>query len=473
MMRRLVGFVLAAGLLAAFSAAALAEVKLPRILSDHAVLQQGMEATIWGWAAPGEEVTVALATKKAVVKADDKGRWQLKIGTPKAGGPYELVVAGRNNTITVKDLLVGEVWIGSGQSNMEMSVNGVNDARQEIAAANYPQIRLFTVNKKIADKPVDDCFGSWSDCNPRSVPGFSAVAYFFGRTLHQELKVPVGLINSSWGGTICEAWASREGLEGDDDFKPILDRAANFNPNNPNQACVLYNGMVRPIVPFAIRGAIWYQGESNAGRAAQYKKLFPAMIRDWRKQWGQGDFPFLFVQLAPFRYGGANPQMLPEAWEAQLQTLSLPNTGMAVTTDIGDIRDIHPKNKQEVGRRLALWALAKTYGKDVAYSGPLYDSCKVEGDKVRIKFKHAEDGLVAKGGKLTHFTIAGKDEKFVPAEAAIDGQTVVVSSDKVKEPVAVRFGWEDTAEPNLFNKAGLPASPFRTDTFKMITEGNK
>lgn len=473
MMRRLCVIAWTAVLAAALAAPALAEVRLPKILSDHAVLQQGMEATIWGWADPGEDVAVALAGKKATTKADGQGRWQVKIGTPKAGGPYELTVAGKSSAITVKDLLVGEVWIASGQSNMEWSVNRSANAQQEIAAANYPQIRLFTVHKKVSDKPLDDCFGSWSECNPTSVAGFSAVAYFFGRELHKELRVPVGLINASWGGTICEAWASREGLEGEEDFKPILERAATFNPNNPNQASVLYNGMIRPVVPFAIRGALWYQGESNAGRAAQYKKLFPAMIRDWRKQWGQGDFSFLFVQLAPFRYGNANPQNLAEAWEAQLQTLSVPNTGMAVTTDIANVKDIHPQNKQDVGKRLALWALAKTYGKDLVYSGPLYDSSAVEGAKVRVKFKHAEGGLVCKGEKLTHFTIAGEDEQFVPAEAQIDGQSVVVSSPQVQKPVAVRFGWEDTAEPNLFNAAGLPASPFRTDTFKMVTEGAK
>ena len=472
MMRRFA--VAAAGVLlsVALVAGARAEVKLPKIISDHMVLQKGMALPIWGWADPGEEVAVALGGKRAVVKADEKGKWAVKLGAPKVGGPYELVVATANSTITVKDILVGEVWVASGQSNMQWSVGASANPQQEIAAANYPKIRLFTVNRKVSDKPLDDCFGSWSECNPTSVRGFSAAAYFFGRYLHKELDVPVGMINTSWGGTICEAWTSHEGLLGEKDFEPILQRAAKFNPNNPNQASVLYNAMIHPLVPFGIRGAIWYQGESNAGRAAQYKKLFPAMIRDWRKVWDEGDFPFLFVQLAPYRYGGADPRNLAETWEAQLQTLSLPATGMAVTTDIGNIRDIHPKNKQDVGKRLALWALANTYGKkDLVYSGPLYDSAKVEGDKIRVKLNHTGGGLVAKGGDLTHFTIAGEDEKFVDAKAVIDGNTVVVSSDQVKKPVAVRFGWTDTAEPNLFNKEGLPASPFRTDEFKMVTEG--
>jgi sialate O-acetylesterase len=263
-------------------------------------------------------------------------------------------------------------------------------------------------------------------------------------------------------------------LEGEPDFQPILERAANFSPKNPNQASVLYNGMIRPVVPLAIRGAIWYQGESNCSRAEQYQKLFPALIRDWRGNWGQGEFPFLFVQLAPYRYGNADPANCAELREAQRLTLQrVPNTGMAVTTDIGNVKDIHPKNKQEVGRRLALWALAGTYGKDLVPSGPLYESMAVESGKIRIKFKHAEGGLVAKGGALGHFTIAGADGNFVSACAEIDGPTVVVSSEEVQQPAAVRFGWRDDAEPNLFNAAGLPASPFRTDDFPMVTAGKK
>jgi sialate O-acetylesterase len=356
---------------------------------------------------------------------------------------------------------------------MQWPVSRSDNAQQEIAAAKYPKIRLFTVAHKISETPLDDCEGAWVECSPETVGGLSAVAYFFGRHLHKELGVPVGLINSSWGGTICEAWTSREALQADEDFKPILDRGKQFNPKNPNQPSVLFNAMIHPILPFVIRGALWYQGESNVGRAAQYKKLFPTMIQDWRKRWQIGDFPFYYVQLAPFRYRNAQPECLPELWEAQLQTLRLPNTGMAVITDIGNIKDIHPTNKQEVGRRLALWALAKIHGKQVVYSGPLYDGYTVEGNKIRIKFQHADDGLVCKGDRLTHFTIAGEDKKFVPAEAVIDGSTVVVSSPQVDKPVAVRFGWLDTAEPNLFNKAGLPASPFRTDNFPMVTEGNK
>ena len=450
-----------------------AEVKLPKILGDNMVLQQQTEVRLWGWADPDEEVTVQFQEQKVSTKADANGRWLVKLRTPEAGGPYEVQVTGKSNQITLRNVLVGEVWIGSGQSNMQWPVSRSDNAQQEIATAKYPKIRLFTVAHKISDTPLDDCEGAWVECSPETVGGFSAVAYFFGRYLHQELGVPVGLINSSWGGTICEAWTSRQALQADEDFQPLLERAKQFNPKNPNQPSVLFNAMIHPILPLVIRGALWYQGESNVGRAAQYTKLFPTMIQDWRKRWQIGDFPFYYVQLAPFRYGKAHPECLPELWEAQLQTLRLPNTGMVVTTDIGNIKDIHPSNKQEVGRRLALWALAKIHGKPIVYSGPLYDGYTVEGNKIRIKFQHADDGLVCKGDRLTHFTIAGEDKKFVPAEAVIDGSTVVVSSPLVAKPVAVRFGWEDTAEPNLFNKAGLPASPFRTDHFPMVAEGNK
>jgi sialate O-acetylesterase len=451
-----------------------ADVRLPKVIGDHMVLQQGKPLPVWGWADAGEKVTVALGESKASATAAEDGKWTVRLEAMEAGGPCQMTVQG-NNTITLEDILIGEVWVCSGQSNMQWPVSASNNHAEEAAAADYPNIRLFTVARKVAEKPMDDCQGAWTACSPQTVPGFSAVAYFFGRHLHKELEVPVGLINTSWGGTLAEAWTSHEGLLGEPDFEPILERAAQFNPKTPNQASNLYNGMLHPLIPFAIQGAIWYQGESNCSRAEQYRKLFPAMIRDWRKNWGQGEFPFLFVQLAPFRYGRADPRCLPELWEAQLKTLELANTGMAVTTDIGNIVDIHPKNKQDVGRRLALWALAETYDKDVVCSGPLYDSMTVEGDKVRIRFKHVGGGLVAKG-QLGPFTIRGSEgpnPQFLPATAAIDGDSVVVASERVKQPVAVRFGWFDTASPSLFNKEGLPASPFRTDDFEMVTAGNR
>lgn len=451
------------------------DVRLSKIFGDHMVLQQGKPAVIWGWADAGEQVTVEIAGNKAEAKAGSDGKWLAKVTPPTAGGPYELMVTGKN-TLKLSDVLVGEVWICSGQSNMEWSVAQSLNPEDEVKAANFPNIRQIKVAHNPADKPAADLEGNgqgeWQICSPETVARFTAVGYYFGRKLHQELNVPVGLVNTSWGGTICEAWTSRPSLEANALFQPILERDAQFKPNNPNQASVLFNGMIQPLLPLSIRGAIWYQGESNVSRAEQYAELFPAMIADWRKQFGQGDFPFLFVQLAPYRYKNNDPRLCAELWEAQLRTLTTPNTGMAVTTDIGDVNDIHPKNKQEVGRRLALWALAKAYGKEVAFSGPLYESHKVEGDKIKISFQHVGGGLVAKGDKpLSHFEIAGEDQKFVPATAVIDGNTVVVSSDKVEKPVAVRFGWSDTAEPNLFNQEGLPASPFRTDRFPLVSAG--
>jgi sialate O-acetylesterase len=451
-----------------------ADVRLARVFGDSMVLQQQTQAAVWGWADPEEEVTVSLGEANATSKAGADGKWLAKIQTPAAGGPFTLTVKGKNE-ITLKDVLVGEVWIASGQSNMEWTVAQSANPQEEAAGAKFPQIRMIKVQKIPAEKPLDDIQGEWKVCTPENAPQFSAVGYYFARHLHQQLNVPVGIINTSWGGTICEAWTSREALAADADFAPILQRSAQFKPGQPNQASVLFNGMIHPLIPFGIRGAIWYQGESNIDRAVQYRKLFPAMIADWRNRFGQGDFPFYFVQLAPFNYGPNRNGFLPELWEAQLKTLSVSNTGMAVTTDIGNVKDIHPKNKQEVGRRLALWALAKTYGKsDVVYSGPLYESQAIEGSTIRVKFQHATGGLVAKDDKpLSHFQIAGEDQKFVDAKATIDGESVVVESDQVPAPKAVRFAWNALAEPNLFNKAGLPASPFRTDDWPLTTAAAK
>ncbi|ADB17908.1 Sialate O-acetylesterase [Pirellula staleyi DSM 6068] len=454
-----------------------AEVALPKVFGDHMVLQQSSEVAIWGTGAVGEEVTITLGDATAKAATGENGKWMAKLKTP-AGSKEarELVVKGTNE-VRFKDVLVGEVWICSGQSNMEWSVAASDNPQKEAEAANFPLIRMIKVEKAVAGEPQTDIKGAWQVCSPSTVPGFSAVGYFFGRKLHQDLDVPVGMINTSWGGTICEAWTSKEALAASEPLKFMTERQLNIDPAkmNPNQPTVLYNAMLAPLVPYGIRGAIWYQGESNKGRAEQYRTLFPVMISDWRKQFGQGDFPFGFVQLAPFDYGGSDPRELAEQWESQALTLSLPNTGMAVTTDIGNVKDIHPRNKQEVGRRLALWALNSTYGKkEVVFSGPVYDSMEANGSKIRLKFKEVNGGLLAEGGKpLSHFQIAGDDQKFVPATAEIDGDTVVVSAAEVAKPVAVRFAWEDTAEPNFFNKAGLPASPFRTDTWPLITAGRK
>ncbi len=470
-----------------------AELKLHALFSDGMVLQSDFASPVWGTVEPGEEITVSIAGQKKSAKAGADGKWSVKLDPLKSGGPHELTVAGRNS-ITVRDVLVGEVWICSGQSNMEWTVNGSLNPADEKAAATYPKIRHFLVPKKQAETPQADVVGAWKLCSPETVGGFTAVGYFFGRELHQKLGVPIGLIHTSWGGTAAEVWTSKRVLEGTELLKPLVEsyakRMENYEkqtagfkeatekakaegkpapkaPGKPMMPSCLYNGMIANVLPYGIKGAIWYQGESNAGRAKEYQTLFPAMIKNWREDWGQGDFPFGFVQLANFKARKNQPadSDWAELREAQTMTLSLPKTGMAVIIDIGDAADIHPKNKQDVGRRLALWAQSQVYGKELVYSGPLFDSVKVEDGKLRVAFKHAGSGLQAKGEKLTGFAVAGEDREFVWADAKIDGNSVVVSSEKVSKPVAVRYAWADNPECNLYNKEGIPASPFRSDTW--------
>ena len=470
-------------LLMGFAApAALAELKLPSIVADHMVLQQSRPLPIWGWAKPGEEVTVVIAGQTAKGRADDKGRWQAEIGPLEAGGPLQIVISDASgDKKTIRDVMVGEVWVCSGQSNMEWTVDRVNNAKEEIKNADYPKIRLFEIAATAADKPQDNCVGNWSLCSPASVGKYTAVGYFFARNLQKELGVPIGLLQAVWGGTPSETWTSRKALESDPFLKPLLDRWDKDKKamGSFNRPANLYNGMVAPLVPYGIAGAIWYQGEANVGRAHQYRTLFPLLIENWRQVWGQGQFPFYFAQIAPFRYSiywpDGNPAACAELREAQLRTFKkLPNMGMAVTMDIGNVKDIHPKNKQDVGHRLALWALAKTYGKrDLVYSGPIYESMTIEGNKIRLRFDHADGGLATRDGKApSDFTIAGADQKFHPADAKIDGDTIVVESKVVEKPLAARYAWRDDTVPNLMNKSGLPASPFRTDKLKGVTEGN-
>jgi sialate O-acetylesterase len=466
-------FVLAVGVLFAATSPASAAVKLPAIFSDNMILQRDQAVPVWGWAKGGAEVSVSIAGQTAKATAGQDGRWKVSLEKLSAGGPHELVVEETGgNKITRKNVLVGEVWVCSGQSNMELPTAASVNGPQEVAAAKYPKIRLFNVVKAPSASLKDDCQGAWAECNPQSVPGFSAIGYFFIRHLYKELDVPCGMIASDWGGTPIEAWMPKEAMLGLDFVKARAEEAAKAAPN-PNAPAHLYNGMLNPIIPYGIRGALWYQGESNIGGAYNYRTLMPVMIESWRKAWGQGDFAFGMVQLAPFRYGGAPTELCCELREAQVLTLAKsPNTGLAVTMDIGDPKDIHPKNKQEVGRRFGLWAMAKVYGKDdLVYSGPMYRSMAVENGKIRLAFDHVGGGLTTRDGKApAHFTIAGADKKFVPATAVMDGNAVVVSSDQVKEPVAVRYGWTDDAEPNLSNKEGLPASPFRTDAWKGLTQ---
>jgi sialate O-acetylesterase len=507
-----------------------AEIKLHPLFTDGMVLQRGVDCPIWGTADPGERVVFQMTRDNRPIQSAPKpagpdGKWELSIpkGLLNPGGPIELRIQGKN-TIVLKDVYVGDVWICSGQSNMEWPVRATHKAEETIKNAKNPKIRLFTVPKNTSDKHLTGFKvqpskqpEKWEECNPDMVKRFSAVGYFFGRDLQKALDVPIGLIHTSWGGTLAEAWTTRAALENDPELKGMIEQydknkpmaQANYEKalkkyeadlakhkeavakakeegkeppqpprrpvppdSNPNLPCVLYNAMIHPLQPYAIKGAIWYQGESNAGRAYQYRTLFPAMIESWRATWKQGDFPFLFVQLAPYMQIVSEPKE--SAWaelrEAQLLTsLHCKNTGMAVITDVGDPRDIHPKKKEPVGARLALAARAITYGEKIEYSGPLYDKMEVKDGKAILHFKHVGKGLEAKDGPLQGFTIAGSDHKFYNAKAEIQGDTVLVSCDKVAEPVAVRYGWANCPVVNLWNKDGLPASPFRTDDFPGVT----
>ncbi|MBN1457293.1 MAG: hypothetical protein JW912_05535 [Sedimentisphaerales bacterium] len=637
---------------------AMADVSVPSVIGDNMVLQQQAAVPVWGQADPGEKISVkaswSLFSEKTT--ADNEGNWMVKVKTPKFGGPYTVTIKGKN-TIKLKNVLVGEVWVCSGQSNMEMRLNSVLNNENEIANANRPDIRLFTVPKIFAESPQKDCNGVWSECSPGTAETFSAAAYFFGREINEQLGIPVGLIHTSWGGTPAEAWTSKTALENHPDLAYLLeglkdnadaekiekkyindldewhkglnasdagidsawekvdtdesewqemvlpttwesaghegfdgivwfrkqvtipagwmgkdmvlelgpiddmdttwfngtetgqknesgfwavprlykvpasavkpgennitvrvidtggdggiygrqDQLKIYPASNPEEAIslagkwkyrigsdlkglapmprtpatrknqysptMLYNGMLTPVIPYGIRGAIWYQGESNAGRAYQYRTLFPVMINCWRQAWGQGDFPFYFTQIAPYNYG--TEPVCPELQEAQTMTLSLVNTGMAVTTDIGNAADIHPRNKQFVGKRLALWALAKDYGQNIVYSGPIYKSMQTEGNKIRIRFDHTGSGLMALGGIPQHFIIAGSDKQFEPAIAKIEGDSLVVYSETVENPVAVRYAWDNIATGNLYNLEMLPASPFRTDDWPGVTFGKK
>jgi sialate O-acetylesterase len=413
------------------------------------------------------------------------GTFLAELSAMKAGGPYKLTIKGKN-TVTVQDVLVGEVWVASGQSNMEMHLSNCEKAKEAIAASTNPKIRLFTVAKKVSETPVKELKTKWEPCDPKTVGKFSGVAYYFGRDLQKAIDVPVGIIHTSWGGTPAESWTSRAALAANPELKGLIPEkiVIDEKKQNPNQGTVLFNGMIEPLLPYAVKGAIWYQGESNAGRAYQYRTLFPTMIQSWREAWKNPDMPFLFVQLAPWQaikkeqlaeWQASTKQPGDSNWaelrEAQLLTsLKLPHTGIAVITDVGDPVDIHPKQKEPVGARLALDAEALVYGKKVEYSGPLYDKLKVDGSKAVLSFTHVGKGLEAKGGPLTGFTIAGADHKFYNATATIEGDKVVVTSDKVAKPVAVRYGWANCPVVNLFNADGLPASPFRSDDFPGITQ---
>jgi len=465
-----------------------ADVAVSKVFGDHMVLQQDSPIRIWGTGDPGENVTVSLAGKSAKTTAKKDGTWRVDFPALSADGKAHTMTVSGKNTVELKDILLGEVWICSGQSNMEWGVNGALNPKEEIAAANHPRIRLFNVPGHVA-KPEPDGVprGQWQICSPKTVPGFSAVGYYFGRALQKELKVPIGLVGTNWGGTRIEPWTPPVGFKAVPNLKDYVEnleaiskarKAGDKAPKPKGGAVKIYNGMVHALTPLSARGVIWYQGESNAGDGLRYDHLKEGLVKGWRSVFENKDLSFYWVQLANFR----NPEDKPEGggWgpvrEGQRRALRLPNTGMVVTTDIGNAKDIHPKNKQDVGKRLSLWALAKDYNRDLVYSGPLYKSMKKEGSTIRISFDHIGSGLMTgekiglepvketKGAELARFSIQDKAGKWHWARAKIDGKTVVVWNEAVKSPQHVRFGYESNPVGiNLYNKEGLPASPFTTD----------
>jgi sialate O-acetylesterase len=426
-----------------------ADVKLPSVLNSHMVLQRGKPIPVWGWADAGEKLTVSIGDASAKATADADGKWNVSLPAMKADGKAHTLTVAGNNTVTLDDILIGEVWVGSGQSNMQWALTSTLGAAEAIAEAGNPDIRLFYVKRVEKTAPADDVevTAHWGACTPQSVPGFSAALYYFGRKLQQELDVPVGLIHSSWGGSAIEPWT-------------VTDAGSGRK----------YNAMIAPLQPFAVQGVIWYQGETNVilKNGLTYFDKTKDLIEGWRRTWNS-ELPFYFVQIAPWSGARYEPGQLPALWEAQAKSLKIPRTGMIVTTDLVDnIADIHPKNKLDIGNRLARWALAKTYGKkDVVYSGPLYKSMKVDGKSIRIEFAHTAGGLKSRDDvALSEFRISGADGQFVDAEAKIDGKSILVSSAEIAEPKHVRFGWHKLANPNLVNSEGLPASPFQTDNWQ-------
>ena len=495
---------LAIGLCTTSASQCLADVKVPNVFSDHMVLQQGQENKIWGTATAGEKVTISIADKSLETKADDKGMWSAKLPSMPVGGPHKLRVAG-SSVVEISDILVGEVWICSGQSNMQWTVSASNNSDLEKLAANFPNIRMINFPQVGTQEPIwshDD--RKWMVCSPATVSNFSAVGYFFARQLHQSTNVPIGMINNAWGGSACEAWVNRDELKANPRFEGLLtgwssreekfaaltakqDRnetenkelnglqgqmRGNARPGN------IYNGVLKSHLGYGIKGAIWYQGESNAGRAYQYRDLFPAMITNWRKEWGQGDFPFYWVQLADYQAERTEPGDSDWAELREAQTMSmdkLANSGQAVIIDIGEGKDIHPKNKVDVGMRLARWALAKQYNIAIDFQSPRYESMEKVGNGIVVKF--ANRGKSWRPFDVKEpigFTIAGADKKFYNADAKIleDGR-VQVSSASVAEPVSVRYAWAQNPICNMFADNGLPLTPFRTDDWPGATAGKE
>ena len=467
---------LLAGIIGQFQANA--AIKLPALIGNNMVLQQNTTINVWGWADASEKVTIQaswLNTPATAITSAD-GKWKTTINTPKAGGPYKMVISGRDYSISIENIMIGEVWVCSGQSNMDFTMRGLGgwkhykpEVRTEVANGSNTNVRLFTVRRDTSAFPKDECMGNWLMPDTNTVNDFSATAWFYGAYLNKQLGVPVGLIATAWGGTPAEVWTPVESIKAEPDLGFYLNH---FNGSQwwPGTPGVLYNAMIHPLINYTIKGAIWYQGESNKLDAKLYPDLMKTMITSWRKAWNEGDFPFYYVQIAPYTY--EEPYSGALLREAQLKCLTIPNAGMAVTMDLVDnVKDIHPKNKLDVGKRLAFWALNKTYGKpDVIYSGPIYSEMQISGKSISLAFLHTEGGLKISKTTQNNFTIAGADHIFYPATVKISGDKLIVSSSKIKKPEAVRYAFTNTSEATFFNGAGLPASSFRTDNWEIITE---
>lgn len=489
-----------------------AQVRLPNLFSDHMVLQRNTPVHIWGWSGPGEEVTVAFHEQNASTRGNDIGQWSVYLAPEPAGGPYQLIVRS-TTTITISDVLVGDVWLASGQSNMEMPLKGISTAivkngSETIKSASQPQIRLLRIAPKSSAYPLNDIAATWTECTPETAANFSAVAYFFGRDIQHQENVPVGLIDSTWGGTFIQPWINFDRFASDLNlsstftwYSKMMDEQADFSlatalekradeaakrarqplsvhPWHPGPdsftPAVLFNSMIAPLTPFPIKGVIWYQGESNSllALAGMYSQLFPALIMDWRSKWREGDFPFLYVQISTFdTTPGVDLKSKDFDWgtlrDAQRRALSLANTAMVVSLDVGDAQNIHPPDKETVGSRLALAARAIAYGETLEYSGPLFHQAVPQGAEICVSFDHA-NGLNARGGSLDGFEVAGEDRQFFPASARIDGDRVFVKSGKAPTPLYVRYAWANAPEANLYNDAGLPASTFTSEEQPLV-----
>jgi sialate O-acetylesterase len=451
----------------AFTSKVFAIIRLPSLINNNMVLQQKSEATLWGWSDPSERFVIISSWKTTVdsVRAFNSGKWKTKISTPSASGPYTITIKGRTNTIVLENVLIGEVWICSGQSNMEMS--NTQQIKDELPTSANDNIRFFTVAKTTSEYPQDNCDGKWMVCNEESLRRFSAVAYFFGKKLNKDINVPIGLIQSAWSGTPVELWTPAEVIDSD----PVMKEAATkirdvtYRPNKPG---LIYNAMIYPISNYTIAGTIWYQGEGNTSRAHAYQKMFTGMIGAWRARF-ENEFPFYYIQIAPYTYENTYEAAL--LMEQQTRSLSYPKTAMVVITDLVDnVKDQHPKNKYDVGLRLANIALAETYKRNISvYKSPVYKNMEINKGKINLYFDNAPNGFLVKGAeKPTEFLIAGADQNFLPADVRLEKDRIVVSNKQISNPVAVRFSFSNTGMSNVFNKEGLPITPFRTDNWEVI-----